>query len=167
MNETNVYYGAEAACLAYSYTSADCNDHYVIDPPPGYGVTATLSWNHSNPGTYIQGDTYAFLLYFGGETMVNRLYSSTGNAWGYCYYSNNGGPISFSTENGNNNGATTPPYCYFAPAGNTYYPHAVSWPHDLAGEPIQIGINCYRCYCLLYTSPSPRDRSLSRMPSSA
>ena len=24
-----------------------------------------------------------------------------------------------------------------------------------------------RCLCLLYTSPSPRDRSLSRMPSSA
>ena len=23
------------------------------------------------------------------------------------------------------------------------------------------------CFCLLYTSPSPRDRSLSRMPSSA
>ena len=27
---------------------------------------------------------------------------------------------------------------------------------------------CERCnYCLLYTSPSPRDRSVSRMPSSA
>ena len=26
---------------------------------------------------------------------------------------------------------------------------------------------CSMCTCLLYTSPSPRDRSLSRMPSSA
>ena len=26
---------------------------------------------------------------------------------------------------------------------------------------------CSSCFCLLYTSPSPRDRSLSRMPSSA
>ena len=28
-------------------------------------------------------------------------------------------------------------------------------------------IMCSKCNCLLYTSPSPRDRSLSRMPSSA
>ncbi|NQY57094.1 MAG: hypothetical protein HRT86_11550, partial [Ilumatobacteraceae bacterium] len=92
VNETNVYYGAAASCNAYSYTSAQCNDQYIIDPPPGYGVTATLSWNHSNPGTYIQGDTYAFILYFGGETMINRLYTSTGNAWCYSYYSHYGGP---------------------------------------------------------------------------
>ena len=28
-------------------------------------------------------------------------------------------------------------------------------------------IDSYRCICLLYTSPSPRDLSTSRMPSSA
>ena len=150
VNETNVYYGAEAACLAYSYSSADCNDQYIIDPPPGYGVTATLSWNHSNPGTYIQGDTYAFILYFGGEAMTSRLYSTTGSAWCYSYYSNYGGPVSMSTLNGNNNGANAPPYTYCAPAGNTFYPHAVSFPHDLAGEPVQIGVNCYRCYMNTY-----------------
>ena len=27
--------------------------------------------------------------------------------------------------------------------------------------------NCRACICLLYTSPSPRDRTRSRMPSSA
>ena len=27
--------------------------------------------------------------------------------------------------------------------------------------------NCWDCHCLLYTSPSPRDRQKSRMPSSA
>ena len=26
---------------------------------------------------------------------------------------------------------------------------------------------CWECYCLLYTSPSPRDPKTSRMPSSA
>ena len=35
-------------------------------------------------------------------------------------------------------------------------------PYDL-----QRGRITYRYNCLLYTSPSPRDRSLSRMPSSA
>ena len=29
------------------------------------------------------------------------------------------------------------------------------------------GLPVRSCFCLLYTSPSPRDRSLSRMPSSA
>ena len=149
-NETNVYYGEAASCTAYSYTSAACNDQYIVDAPPGYGVTATLSWNHSNPGTYIQGDTYAFVLYFGDDTMVNRLYTSTGNSWCYSYYSNNGGPISLSTLNGNNNGATSPPYTYCALYGNTFYPHAVQFPHDLAGEPMQIGVNCYYCYMTTY-----------------
>ena len=40
--------------------------------------------------------------------------------------------------------------------------------HDAAGE-LQRGIENveYACGCLLYTSPSPRDRTRSRMPSSA
>ena len=38
-------------------------------------------------------------------------------------------------------------------------------PHTSAGRvPTDRG---YRYYCLLYTSPSPRDRTRSRMPSSA
>ena len=33
--------------------------------------------------------------------------------------------------------------------------------------PIGLGLNRVRASCLLYTSPSPRDATLSRMPSSA
>ena len=32
---------------------------------------------------------------------------------------------------------------------------------------VKYGGNTYVCICLLYTSPSPRDRQKSRMPSSA
>ena len=45
----------------------------------------------------------------------------------------------------------------------------LTWLRDHAGRAYELGENeshlCLRC--LLYTSPSPRDRSLSRMPSSA
>ena len=34
------------------------------------------------------------------------------------------------------------------------------------GKPLRIGITLHT-YCLLYTSPSPRDKRQSRMPSSA
>ena len=34
-------------------------------------------------------------------------------------------------------------------------------------EPRGKGTHPHPCYCLLYTSPSPRDATLSRMPSSA
>ena len=33
--------------------------------------------------------------------------------------------------------------------------------------PVEVDFMTVSSYCLLYTSPSPRDRSLSRMPSSA
>ena len=35
------------------------------------------------------------------------------------------------------------------------------------GNSTLVYFSCEDCSCLLYTSPSPRDRSLSRMPSSA
>ena len=38
---------------------------------------------------------------------------------------------------------------------------------DGEGAPIHVANFCELSTCLLYTSPSPRDRSLSRMPSSA
>ena len=39
---------------------------------------------------------------------------------------------------------------------------------QVAGAPDDVQWRCLYCDdCLLYTSPSPRDRSLSRMPSSA
>ena len=40
--------------------------------------------------------------------------------------------------------------------------------HDVSGTLIRaLGTIERRGYCLLYTSPSPRDATLSRMPSSA
>ena len=38
---------------------------------------------------------------------------------------------------------------------------------DADEEVFEMNNGCICCTCLLYTSPSPRDRSLSRMPSSA
>ena len=35
------------------------------------------------------------------------------------------------------------------------------------GEHTQVTVLCKSCGCLLYTSPRPRDRTRSRMPSSA
>ena len=40
-----------------------------------------------------------------------------------------------------------------------------SWPENFPG--IGLGANRLAKSCLLYTSPSPRDATLSRMPSSA
>ena len=37
----------------------------------------------------------------------------------------------------------------------------------LTGRPNRVLVVDWDCYCLLYTSPSPRDATLSRMPSSA
>ena len=42
----------------------------------------------------------------------------------------------------------------------------VDLPHD-QGVPIEIPVPALPSGCLLYTSPSPRDLSTSRMPSSA
>ena len=36
-----------------------------------------------------------------------------------------------------------------------------------AGEVVERPASCIKEFCLLYTSPSPRDLSTSRMPSSA
>ena len=38
---------------------------------------------------------------------------------------------------------------------------------NYANNRIKISIRKFPCTCLLYTSPSPRDRTRSRMPSSA
>ena len=40
--------------------------------------------------------------------------------------------------------------------------------HFKPGSALRQHLNCYKSlYCLLYTSPSPRDNRVSRMPSSA
>ena len=42
------------------------------------------------------------------------------------------------------------------------------WPGYIANDPNEIANKAIKLYsCLLYTSPSPRDATLSRMPSSA
>ena len=42
------------------------------------------------------------------------------------------------------------------------------WMHNDSGnEPFIYGVDMHGNICLLYTSPSPRDATLSRMPSSA
>ena len=48
--------------------------------------------------------------------------------------------------------------------------HACGMPisiQDQERKEYRKGIQCHFCICLLYTSPSPRDATLSRMPSSA
>ena len=42
-----------------------------------------------------------------------------------------------------------------------------SWITQVSMEPALIGVGIDNKSCLLYTSPSPRDPHLSRMPSSA
>jgi hypothetical protein len=147
-NETNVYYGTSEA-TSYS-ASADANyDMYLVDPPMGYGVLYELEWNHSSPGSYSYGDTYAYRMSIGpGDgNMVGWSYSTSatyGGAWGYCYYSNTG-YMAMSTTAGEHTSGN-PPYCYFASTSSSYYPHAVDFPHDLAGDPVMASIYCYRCY---------------------
>ena len=53
-------------------------------------------------------------------------------------------------------------------AGTSYRPGARFGPQSVRQASRQLRTNYHPNYdCLLYTSPSPRDRSLSRMPSSA
>ena len=44
---------------------------------------------------------------------------------------------------------------------------APDFDRDNAGALAALGAPAFACTCLLYTSPSPRDRTRSRMPSSA
>ena len=50
----------------------------------------------------------------------------------------------------------------------THAPQTVALvQHALRGRPLRRLLNTHLHSCLLYTSPSPRDATLSRMPSSA
>ena len=55
----------------------------------------------------------------------------------------------------------------YAPPIGTYIGDGVSWECDGYVEGLGQTRNGIKCICLLYTSPSPRDATLSRMPSSA
>ena len=50
--------------------------------------------------------------------------------------------------------------CYGPPIEEGFY-------YDMAIDDRQVSSNDFSSLCLLYTSPSPRDGLLSRMPSSA
>ena len=45
--------------------------------------------------------------------------------------------------------------------------HDLNQLNSFTGKLIDLNVNAYPVHCLLYTSPSPRDKSSSRMPSSA
>src|SRR5678809_1617973 len=58
---------------------------------------------------------------------------------------------------------------HFARPGNRFWPalHAAGLTPRLLHPSEERALLEYGCGCLLYTSPSPRDRQKSRMPSSA
>ena len=47
------------------------------------------------------------------------------------------------------------------------YTHRSKYKNKTCGDIIEMRVNIKKNICLLYTSPSPRDSTLSRMPSSA
>ena len=148
-NETNVYFGDHSTATGYSGGSPSNDDFYIIDTPPGYGVSAKLTWNHTGQGSYIYTETYAYRLYMGPTSMLGYFYTDTssyGGSWAYCYYSNMG-ILEMTTENwemyeGNPNTGTG--YCN--KATSTSYSTYTDVPHDLAGETMMIGAGCYYCY---------------------
>jgi hypothetical protein len=151
-NETNVYFGSHTA-TGYSTTSDANNDMFVVDVPPGYGFTATLTWNHSGQGSYIYSETYAYYLSVGPTSMSGYSTSATssfGGAWAYCRYSN-AGELKTTNENYEmyeGNTATGTGYCYKASSSYSTY---TDTPHDLAGDTFMLNVWCYRCYQNTYT----------------
>ncbi|MBL6883075.1 MAG: hypothetical protein ISR09_01605 [Candidatus Thalassarchaeum sp.] len=125
-NESVTFYG-EIVTTSTS-TLLDANkDMYLIDAPAGYGVTATLEWNHSTSGSYTYSDTYAYYFSIGGTDQTS--YSTfSGNAWAYRYYSNTGS-LSLGTDG--------------SVAGN-YGSTSASFPVDLAGDEMTILVTSYR-----------------------
>ena len=64
--------------------------------------------------------------------------------------------------------------CVDTPSNAQYFPvnqkeRAVmfQFPEGAESFDVTFSVTCTDCVCLLYTSPSPRDATLSRMPSSA
>jgi hypothetical protein len=87
-DEAVSFYG-ELNTGTYGITADVNKDMFSISPPAGYGVTATLQWNHSAPGSFVYAESYGFLLSIGGTGHTS--YSTySGGAWAYTYYSNYG-----------------------------------------------------------------------------
>ena len=133
-NESVSFYG-EIVSTSSSYLLASNLDMYSITVPAGYGVTATLEWNHSSPGSYSMGDTYAYRLSIGGEDQTS--YSTySGGAWTYRYYSNDG-ELAVGTD-----GSTVGQY------GGTS--SSTSFPVSLADESMTILVTSYYNYMTAY-----------------
>ena len=147
------------------------------------GDTFTTTYNVRNrpvsvtrSGTASQTSTYA---YNALEQMVTRVTTAPGGPAGTVHYIyDTQGHL--SAEADGTTGATLREYIWLASndntpvdlplalvtAVNTASP-VLSMVHaDHLGRPIRM-TDAARSTCLLYTSPSPRDRTRSRMPSSA
>ena len=130
-DESVSFYGEIAGSTSSSYLTPANLDMYSITVPAGYGVTATLQWNHSTPGSYSYYDTYAFRLSIGGEDHTS--YSTySGGAWTYRYYSNDG-ELALGTD-----GSTVGQY-----GGAS---SSTSFPLSLADESMTILVTSYMNY---------------------
>ena len=135
-DETNTYYGSMTAASYYPYDQDAGNDMFLVDPPAGYGVSATVTWNGTGASTY---DARAYRIALGGTDMLGYTYSQStyGYSWGYCYNYNLASYEVMMSTDGSNTGAN----CY----SSTYYDHFDGFPVDLAGEEMMILVNCYYC----------------------
>ena len=108
---------------------------YSITAPAGYGVTATIEWNHSTPGSYNTADTYAFRLSIGGSSQTSySIYS--GGAWADIRYSNDG-ILTLGTDGervGNYGGTSS----------------STSFPVSPNGDPLTILVTSYYLYQATY-----------------
>jgi hypothetical protein len=125
--ETITYYGETSNSTAYSSTSDDNNDGYILDLPVGYGYTVDVSWNYTGATFW---DNYAFMLSLNpGDGCAIAYFTCD---WGYHYYSTTGF-LSMGTD-GTMEGGTY---------GGWYDAEP---PIDLVGESSVIWVMCYYCY---------------------
>ena len=130
-DESVSFHGEIAGSTSSSYLTPSNLDMYTISAPAGYGVTATLEWNHSSPGSYSYYDTYAFRLSIGGSSQTS--YSTySGGAWADIRYSNDG-LLTLGTdgERVGNYGSTS---------------SSTDFPVSLTGDPLTILVTSYMNY---------------------
>jgi hypothetical protein len=134
-NESVSFYGEIAGATSSSYLTPSNLDMYTISAPVGYGVTATIEWNHSTPGSYSYYDTYAFRLSIGDSSQTS--YSTySGGSWADIRYSNDG-VLTLGTdgERVGNYGSTS---------------SSTSFPVSLNGDPMTILVTSYMNYLNAY-----------------